>query len=145
MDSIAENFFDSSAFPVWNTVEQENKENIAVNNCPAPHNTHSDSFDIDFSLLTLTTPAKNLDKPRNFMTPKINIIPATESKSTMCRTSLLGSARQCGTLSQPLFKTPISKSIHSNMYAKPQRTPFMQSQMGMYNSGDVLDSQVKVS
>lgn len=83
------------------------------------------------------------------MTPKINIIPATETKSTVSRASLLGSAclssRQCGTLNQPLFKTPISKSMQSNMYSKPQQTPFMQSKIGRYNSSDVLDSQVKVS
>lgn len=146
MNSIAENYTDGSenTFSVWNTVEQQNKENIS-NNGPAPH---SDSFDIDFSLLTLVTPAKNLDKPRNFITPRINIIPATETKSTVPRTSLMGSAclssRQCGTLSQP-FKTPISKSMQSNMYSKPQQTPFMQSKIGRYNPGDILDSQAKVS
>lgn len=142
LNSIAENYTDGSenTFSLWNTVEQENKENIS-NNGLAPY---SNSFDIDFSLLTLATPAKNLDKPRNFITPRINIIPATETKSTVPRTSLMGSAclsnRQC----QP-FKTPISKSMQSNMYSKPPQTPFMQSKIRRYNPGDILDSQAKVS
>ncbi|XP_066145366.1 dual specificity protein kinase TTK [Euwallacea fornicatus] len=116
----------------WNNLssqenEVENKENISTSNVPlklpvAADNQH-DSFNVDFSMLALQTPLKKIE--RNFVTPKINIIPQSEIKHpTVMKTPSFGSARK---FNQPLFKTPITKPMPMNaIYSvkKNHGTPF---------------------
>ncbi|XP_030758475.1 dual specificity protein kinase TTK isoform X3 [Sitophilus oryzae] len=75
----------------------------------------NDSFDLDFSALSLHTPLKRKEINFNFVTPQINIIPATETKyinkSSQC--TITPKVNVCkNSRNKTLFKTPIGKSLN---------------------------------
>ncbi|XP_050305022.1 dual specificity protein kinase TTK isoform X2 [Anthonomus grandis grandis] len=90
----------------------KNKENMCISTEPlnkSKDKSKNDSFDLDFSALSLHTPIKKKEKLFNYVTPKINIIPTSVNKSE--RPSMFKTPMNKGHFSKPLFKTPINKPL----------------------------------
>lgn len=108
----------------------DNKENISDTTEPlnlSKHKKKNDSFDLDFSALSINTPVKKKDSTFNFVTPKINIIPPSETKALIAGQQLFMTPRvNQPSVTRPLFKTPVNKPLNVVQYSakKLQSTPF---------------------
>ncbi|XP_076253401.1 dual specificity protein kinase monopolar spindle 1 [Rhynchophorus ferrugineus] len=134
-DDVTDSFNESKVAVEENildvTILCDNKENILGSTEPlnlSKHRKKNDSFDLDFSALSISTPVKKKDSSFNFTTPKINIIPSSETKSLKTTDQQLFLTPQVNqsSVTRPLFKTPVNKHLNIVQYSakKPQSTPF---------------------
>lgn len=121
----------------------ENKENMGPLNL-SREKSRNDSFDLDFSALSINTPVKKVEKNFNYVTPKINIIPPSHTKSNLKTVPLFRTPIVAN--KQYLFKTPVSKPLLPASYSinRPQRTPYSaMKNSARYNmmATDFVDTQ----